>query len=97
MLITILKRIFQAIFVLLLVAFVAFSMFRFVGDPVQGMLGQEATQADREALRERLGLTDPLIIQYARFVDNALSGDFGVSYRTGDSVADMISQRLPAT
>ena len=97
MLITVFKRIFQAIFVLLLVAFVAFSMFRFVGDPVQGMLGQEATQADREALRERLGLTDPLIIQYARFVDNALSGDFGVSYRTGDSVADMISQRLPAT
>lgn len=97
MLLTVCKRIFQAIFVLLLVAFVAFSMFRFVGDPVQGMLGQEATQADREALRERLGLTDPLIIQYARFVDNALSGDFGVSYRTGDSVADMISQRLPAT
>lgn len=97
MIYTILQRLFQATFVLLLVAAVAFSMFRFVGDPVQGMLGQEATDADRMALRERLGLTDPLVIQYARFVGNAIQGDFGVSYRTGESVSDMIAHRLPAT
>ena len=97
MLFIVLKRILQAVFVLLLVALVAFSMFRFVGDPIQGMVGQEATEADRQDLRERLGLSDPLIVQYWRFVGNALSGDFGVSYRTGDSVAEMITQRLPAT
>lgn len=97
MIYTILQRLFQAVFVLLLVAAVAFSMFRFVGDPVQGMLGQEATDSDRMALRERLGLTDPIVVQYGRFVANAVQGDFGVSYRTGESVAEMISQRLPAT
>lgn len=97
MIYTLLQRVVQAGFVLLLVALVAFSMFRFVGDPVQGMLGQEATNADREALRERLGLTDPIVLQYGRFVLNAIQGEFGVSYRTGESVADMISQRLPAT
>ena len=97
MIYTLFQRVIQACFVLLLVALVAFSMFRFVGDPVQGMLGQEATSSDREALRERLGLTDPIVLQYARFVLNAVQGEFGVSYRTGESVADMISQRLPAT
>ena len=83
MIYTLFQRVIQACFVLLLVALVAFSMFRFVGDPVQGMLGQEATSADREALRERLGLTDPIVLQYARFVLNAVQGEFGVSYRTG--------------
>ena len=97
MIFTLVQRVVQAGFVLLLVALVAFSMFRFVGDPVQGMLGQEATNTDREALRERLGLTEPIVFQYGRFVVNAIQGEFGVSYRTGESVADMISQRLPAT
>ena len=93
----IVNRLAQAVFVLLLVALVAFSMFRFVGDPVSNMLGQEATLADREALRDRLGLNDALPVQYFRFVADAVQGDFGVSYRTGEPVADLIAHRLPAT
>ena len=93
----IIQRLLQSSLVLLLVAFVAFSMFRFVGDPVENLLGQEATLEDRAILTERLGLNDPLPVQYIRFVGKVLSWDFGVSYRTGVPVADMISERLPAT
>ena len=97
MLAMILRRIGQSILVLLIVALVAFAMFRFVGDPVSVMLGQEATETDRESLRERLGLNDSLVVQYGRFVGRAVQGDFGVSYRTGESVAAMITDRAPAT
>jgi len=93
----IIQRLLQSSLVLLLVAFVAFSMFRFVGDPVENLLGQEATLEDRAILTERLGLNDPLPVQYVRFVGKVLSWDFGVSYRTGVPVAEMISERLPAT
>lgn len=97
MLSMIIRRIGQSILVLLIVALVAFSMFRFVGDPVSVMLGQEATETDRENLRERLGLNSSLIVQYGRFVGRALEGDFGVSYRTGEAVSSMIADRAPAT
>ena len=91
------RRAGQGALVLVVVAFIAFTMFRFVGDPVQGLLGQEATQADRAELRERLGLTDPVLVQFARFVGGAVQGDFGLSYRNGVPVAGMIAERLPAT
>ena len=97
MLSMIIRRVGQSILVLLIVALVAFSMFRFVGDPVSVMLGQEATETDRENLRERLGLNNSLFVQYGRFVGRALEGDFGVSYRTGESVSAMIADRAPAT
>ena len=93
----IVRRAGQGALVLVVVAFIAFTMFRFVGDPVQGLLGQEATQADRAELRERLGLTDPVVVQFARFVGGAVQGDFGLSYRNGVPVAGMIAERLPAT
>ena len=97
MLAYIVRRAGQGALVLVVVAFIAFTMFRFVGDPVQGMLGQEATDLDRAALRERLGLTDPVPVQFARFVGGAVRGDFGLSYRNGTPVAEMIADRLPAT
>ncbi len=87
----------QGVLVLVTVAFIAFSMFRFVGDPVVNMLGQEATQQDRQELTERLGLNDPWPIQFARFLGNAAQGEFGVSYRQGRKVSDLIKERLPAT
>jgi len=93
----VLHRLVQTVVVLLLVALVSFSIFRFVGDPVDNLLGQEATVADRQALTERLGLDDSIPEQYLRFVGNALSGDFGVSYRTAEPVAALIAERLPAT
>jgi len=91
------RRAFQGALVLFVVAFVAFSMFRFVGDPLEAMMSREATELDRVAARERLGLDDPVPVQFVRFVGNAVRGDFGTSYRNGVPVADMIAQRLPAT
>ena len=97
MLAYVLRRVLQSVAVLLAVGLVAFTMFRYVGDPVENMLGQEATQADRAELLERLGLNDPIHVQYARFIRNAAIGEFGVSYRQGRPVTQVIAERLPAT
>lgn len=83
--------------VLVAVAFIAFSMFRFVGDPVANMVGQEASLQDRQDLAERLGLNDPWPVQFGRFMGNAARGEFGVSYRQGRKVSELIQERLPAT
>jgi len=93
----ILRRVFQSVIVLLVVGLVAFSMFRFVGDPIDNMLGQERTQADVERLRDTLGLNDPFPVQYAKFLGQALQGNFGMSYRQGRPVADILLERAPAT
>lgn len=93
----ILRSVAQAILVLLAVGLIAFSMFRFVGDPVANMVGQEASQADRRELAERLGLNDPILVQFGRFVRDVARGDFGVSYRHGRKVSDLLMERLPAT
>ena len=87
----------KALVVLVAVAFIAFSMFRFVGDPVANMVGQEASQADRAELTRRLGLDQPFPVQFASFLGNAARGDFGVSYRQGRPVSALIAERLPAT
>lgn len=97
MLAYILRSLMQGLVVMLAVAFIAFSMFRFVGDPVVNMLGQEATLQDRAELTERLGLNDPVPLQFARFVADAARGDFGISYRQGRKVSALILERLPAT
>ena len=97
MLAYIIRRIFQSIIVLLVVGLVAFSMFRFVGDPIDNLLGQERTDADIERLRVQLGLDQPFVVQYYRFLEGAVSGNLGVSYRQGRPVADIIMERLPAT
>jgi peptide/nickel transport system permease protein len=97
MLAYILRRIFQSALVLLVVGLVAFSMFRFVGDPVDNMLGQERTQADIERLRDTLGLDDPFPVQYWNFLGNAVQGNFGVSYRQGRPVSEILLERAPAT
>lgn len=97
MLIIILKRLMQAVMVLLFVAFISFLIFRFVGNPVESLLGQEATVAQRAALEEALGLNEPIYVQYAKFVWRALQFDFGNSYRGALPVAELIATRLPAT
>jgi peptide/nickel transport system permease protein len=97
MLAYVIQRLGQAVAVMLAVALVSFVLFNFVGDPVNNMVGQEASQADRQALRERLGLDDPLVVQFTRFVGNALRGEFGISYRLQRPVAQLLAERLPAT
>ncbi|WP_409525677.1 ABC transporter permease [Nitrincola sp. MINF-07-Sa-05] len=93
----IIRRLLQSVLVMLAVALVAFGLFRFIGDPINNMVGQEATMIEREQLREQLGLNDPIFIQYFRFVGNAARGEFGISYRMARPVADIIAERLPAT
>ncbi len=93
----ILKRLIQSVFVMLAVALIAFSLFRFVGDPVSQMTGVETSVEDRERLREDLGLNDPFALQFYRFSSDMLRGDFGFSYRTRQPVSEMIATRLPAT
>lgn len=91
------RRLLQSLIVMLVVALIAFSMFRYVGDPVAGMVGQDTTEAQRAQLRADLGLNDPFPVQFARFVGDALKGDFGVSYRQRRPVSSLIEERLPAT
>jgi peptide/nickel transport system permease protein len=93
----ILRRMMQAVVVLLTVAFVSFVLFNYVGDPINGMVGQDTSIADREALRQQLGLNDPLSTRFVRFVGEAAQGNFGLSYRTTERVGRMIFVRLPAT
>jgi len=97
MLAFILRRLAQAFVVMLSVAFIAFMLFQYVGDAVASMLGQDATPEQRLALRADLGLDQPFPVQFARFVGNALQGDFGLSLRQGRKVSALIAERLPAT
>lgn len=97
MLAFVLRRLFQAVLVMLAVAAVAFSLFNYVGDPVNLMLGQDATPEQREELRRDLGLDRPTYVQFARFVGNAVKGEFGLSLRQARPVSTLIKERLPAT
>jgi len=97
MLAFIVRRLLQAVLVMLTVAFIAFLLFQYVGDPVTQMLGQDATPEDRVRLRADLGLDKPFYYQFATFVGNALQGDFGISLRQGRAVSTLLKERLPAT
>jgi peptide/nickel transport system permease protein len=91
------RRLMEAIVVMLAVALIAFALFRYVGDPVNQMVGQDASMADRSAIRQELGLDDPVLVQFARFVGNAARLDFGISYQVKRPVTGLIAERLPAT
>ncbi|MBV9785098.1 MAG: ABC transporter permease, partial [Acidisphaera sp.] len=97
MLAFIISRLLQALPVILVVGFISFAMFAFLGDPVTMMLGQQYTQAERLALIHHLGLDQPFVVQYAKFMWAVLHGEFGVSYRLAQPVAALIAERLPAT
>jgi len=97
MLAFVVRRLFQAVLVMLAVAFVSFCLFQYTGDPVNFMLGQNATPAERQALREALGLDQPFVMQFLHFVGNAVQGDFGLSLREGRKVSSLFADRLPAT
>ena len=93
----IVQRLFQSIIVMISVAFVSFALFQFVGDPINNMVGQDATEEQRQLLREKLGLDKPWPLQFANFVLNISQGEFGMSYRVGIPVDELIATRLPAT
>src|SRR6185369_16334487 len=97
MLVFILRRLLQSVAVMLAVGIVAFFLFRYVGDPINAMVGQDTSPQEREELRQKLGLNDPAPIQFFNFLANAARGKFGLSYRTSEPVSRMIVERLPAT
>jgi len=93
----VLRRLLQALVVIAAVAFIAFMLFQFVGDPVTNLLGQDATPEQRQQLRADLGLDQPFVVQFARFAGNALQGEFGISLRQGRKVSTLLAERFPAT
>ncbi|MFC7462525.1 ABC transporter permease [Hydrogenophaga defluvii] len=90
-------RLANGLLVLATVSLLAFGLFNFIGDPVNNLAGENATAEEKAALRENLGLDQPLPLQYLRFVGRAVQGEFGVSYRNLEPVAEVIAARLPAT
>jgi len=91
------RRLFEAAIVMLTVALLAFVLFRFVGDPINQMVGQDTPLEDRLRLREELGLNDPVPVQFARFLAGAVRFDFGISYQMKQPVTAIIAERAPAT
>jgi peptide/nickel transport system permease protein len=93
----IVRRALQSVLVMAAVAFVAFALFQYMGDPINQMVAQDASAAEREALRRVLGLDRPFYIQFLAFLQNLVTGNFGFSFRIGTPVAQIIAERLPAT
>ncbi len=93
----ILQRLFQAVIVMVSVAFIAFMLFQYVGDPVVGLLGQDATPQQIIDLRADLGLDKSFVVQFWNFLGNAVQGEFGLSLRQGSKVSRLIAERFPAT
>src|SRR5216684_1475233 len=91
------QRLYQAVLVMLTVGLIAFSLFNYVGDPINNMVGQDTSMADRDRLRQELGLNDSFIVQFARFVGHAARGEFGLSYQQARPVGQVILEKLPAT
>ncbi len=97
MLAFILRRLAQAAIVMVAVAWIAFLLFQYVGDPVVFLLGQDATPEQIRELRTDLGLDQPFVVQFWHFLMNAAQGEFGLSLRQGAKVSSLIAERLPAT
>jgi peptide/nickel transport system permease protein len=93
----VLRRLFQAAIVMVAVAFIAFLLFQYVGDPVTFMLGQDATPQQRAELARDLGLDQPFYVQFLHFLANSAQGEFGLSLRQGAKVSRLIAERFPAT
>jgi peptide/nickel transport system permease protein len=93
----IIRRITQAIFVMLIISLIGFIIKNKIGDPVRDMVGERVTPAEREELRDKLGLNDPFIIQYVRFIKNAAKGDLGLSFFHKKSALKVIISKAPAT
>ncbi len=97
MFVFILQRLIQAMVVMVVVAFIAFMLFQYVGDPIVFLLGQDAQPDQIKQLRADLGLDQPFFIQYLHFLGNAVQGEFGLSLRQGAKVSRLIGERFPAT
>src|SRR6187431_2173734 len=93
----VLRRLFQAVIVMVAVAFIAFMLFQYVGDPIVFLLGQDAQPEQIRQLRSALGLDQPFFVQFWHFLVNASQGEFGLSLRQGAKVSRLLGERFPAT
>jgi peptide/nickel transport system permease protein len=93
----VIQRLWQSVLVMLAVALIAFALFNYVGDPINNMVGQDTTQAERERLRHELGLDAPFVVQFCRFGGHAVQGNFGLSYQQARPVGQIILEKMPAT
>ena len=93
----IIRRIIQAIFVMLVIGLVGFLIQHQMGDPVRDLVGERVTPAEREVIRDRLGLNDPFYVQYVRFVKKAVQGDLGMSFFYKKPALAVIAAKAPAT
>ena len=97
MLAYILQRLSQSLLVLVVITVIGFGLFRFVGDPILSMVGQDTTELEIERIREDLGLNDSLPVQFFRYVIRVVQGDLGMSFRHGRPVSELFAERFPAT
>jgi len=93
----IVRRIIQAIIVMLVISLVGFLIQHQIGDPVRDLVGERVTPAEREVIRDQLGLNDPFYVQYVRFVKNACQGDLGLSFFYKKPALEVIVSKAPAT
>ena len=93
----VLRRLIQAVIVMITVALIAFMLFQYVGDPVVFLLGQDASPEQIRQLRTDLGLDRSFFVQFGHFLVNAVQGEFGLSLRQGAKVSRLIAERFPAT
>ncbi|MCB8822580.1 ABC transporter permease [Microvirga rosea] len=93
----IIRRVLQAVGVLFAVGIISFSMFRFAGDPVNQIVSIDTPAAQREEVRRSLGLSDPVPVQFTRYLINTVRGDFGISYQFRQPISDLLAERMPAT
>ena len=97
MLAFVISRALQAVGVLLAIGLIAFAMVRFAGDPVNQMVGVDTPPAERAAIRRSLGLDDPVLVQFGRYVGQAARFEFGVSHQVRQPVSNLLAERVPAT
>ena len=91
------KRILQAVLVMLIISFIGFAIKHNFGDPVRDLVGQRITPAERAEIREQMGLNDPFMVQYVRFLGDAVQGDLGQSYFFKQPATQVILKKAPAT
>lgn len=97
MLLFLLKRLFQGLLVMFVISIISFSIQDNLGDPLRELVGQSVSEAERQVLRDELGLNDPFLVQYGRFLSKAVEGDLGLSYFYKEPALDVIFAKLPAT
>lgn len=93
----IIRRIIQAVVVMLVISLVGFSIKNQIGDPVRDLVGERVTPEERAQIADEMGLNDPFLTQYGRFVKNAMKGDLGRSFLYNKPALEVIVKHAPAT